>query len=170
MSNASRKISPALFSLGLFCFFLPFITVSCRQEQLITLNGVELASGKEIQQPSLFGQPKTEKIPGEPLALFAMLSGLVGVGTSFIKAKKSAAIPAGAGAVGFILLLMLKSKIDDVILKQGQGFILVNYGLGFWLAFLIYVSAILVNIYSLLTEKDEQQSANLPQSNPHSSK
>jgi hypothetical protein len=165
MNNAVKKISPALFSLGLFCFFLPFTTVSCQQQQLTTFNGVELAGGKEVKTPSILGSPsKTEKIPGEPLAALAILSGLVGLGGSFIRIKRSAIIPAGSAAAGFILLLMLKSKIDDTVVKEGAGLIVVSYGLGFWLAFIIYVSAMLVNIYGLIIEKNESETMKIGES------
>ena len=157
MNFPSKRISPALFTLILICFFLPFITFSCRQEPITTLNGVELATGKTIKSPSVLGQQtKEEKIPPEPLATLALLSGLVGLGTSFIKAKKSAIGAVGSGTTGFILLLMLKSKIDDEIVKQGQGIILVSYGFGFWMAFLFFVSAALINIYSLVQDKDDK--------------
>ena len=157
MKFSGNKISPALFTLVLICFFLPFITFSCRQEPIATLNGIELATGKTIKSPSFVGeQTKEEKIPAEPLATLAFLSGLVGLGTSFIKAKKSAIAPVGSGTAGFILLLMLKSKIDDEIVKQGQGIILVSYGFGFWMAFLFFVSAALINIYSLVQDKDDK--------------
>jgi hypothetical protein len=166
MNNVIKKISPALFSLGLFCFFLPFTTISCQQQQLATLNGVELAGGKEVKTPSILGSPsKTEKIPGEPLAALAILSGLVGLGGSFVRIKRSAIIPAGSAAAGFILLLMLKSKIDDAVVKEGAGLIVVSYGLGFWLTFMIYVSAMLVNIYSLIIEQNESETVKLAESN-----
>jgi hypothetical protein len=162
MSNARKTISPALFGLGLFCFFLPFITVSCQQREVATLNGIELAGGKEIKTPAAFGQAsRTKRTDGDPLAALAILSGLVGLGGSFIRVKKSAVIPAGAGAAGFILLLMLQLKINDAISKesaaQGLGLIGITYtyGLGYWLAFILYLSAMLVNIYGLISEKDE---------------
>jgi hypothetical protein len=160
MSNARKTISPALFGLGLFCFFLPFLTVSCQQQEVVTFNGIELAGGKEIKTPNVFGQnSQTEKTDGDPLAALAILSGLVGLGGSFIRVKKSAVIPAGAGAAGFILLLMLQLRINDAISKasaaQGLIGITYTYGLGYWLAFILYLSAMLLNIYGLISEKDE---------------
>jgi hypothetical protein len=163
MNELRRKISPALFTLTLICFFLPFITVSCRQEEITSLNGIDLAIGKTLRQPSIFGkQPKEQKIPADPLATIALISGVIGLGTSFIKAKKSAIAPASAGIVGFILLLMLKSKIDSEIVKQGQGLLLVSYGFGFWLAFLFFISATFLNVYSLLdSQKDDETTSSL---------
>jgi hypothetical protein len=131
MKNTARKISPALFGITLICFFLPFTKISCQQQEILNLTGVQLATGTSIKQPRFTGGSQEQKIPGEPLAMLAMASTVVGLATSLMKAKKSAIAPAGSGAIGFILLLMLKSKIDDSILREGQGLIVVSYGLGF---------------------------------------
>jgi len=158
MKNPLRKISPGLFGITLICFFLPFITVSCQRQEIISLTGVQLATGTNIQPPSFPGiDAKPQKIPAEPLVGLAIFSSLLGLGTSFMKAKKSAIAPAGFGTTSLILLLMLKSKIDDEIIKQGQGLILVSYGLGFWLAFFILVLTTVLNVYNLLDEKDTQE-------------
>lgn len=156
MKNTARKISPALFGITLICFFLPFTKISCQQQEILNLTGVQLATGTSIKQPSLTGGSQEQKIPGEPLAMLAIASSVVGFVTSLMKARKSAIAPAGSGAIGFILLLMLKSKIDDSILREGQGLIVVSYGLGFWLAFLLFVSATVINIYSLVPDKTEE--------------
>jgi hypothetical protein len=156
MTHPAKKISPALFGVALICFFMPFVSLSCEQRQITSFTGIELAIGKKIKSPSLFGQPRKEReIPSEPLAAMALLSGVVGLGTSFIKAKKSAVVSAGAGTAGFILLLMVKAKIDDAVVKQGSGIILASYGFGFWLTFLLFLSATVLNLYSLI-EKDNQ--------------
>ncbi len=158
MKNSAKKISPALFGITLICFSLPFVTVSCQQQPVITLTGIQLAAGISIKQPSLFAnQSKEQKIPSDPFTVLALISGVVGLGTSFIKAKKSAIAPALSGATGSILLLIIKSKLDDEIIKQGQGLLIVTYGLGFWLAFFLFASATVLNVYSVVQEKDEQQ-------------
>ncbi|MEA5566505.1 MULTISPECIES: hypothetical protein [unclassified Anabaena] len=157
MKNTARKISPALFGMTLICFFLPFTKLSCQQQEVMTLTGIQLATGTSIKQPSFGGVGKREqKIPGEPLAMLAIASSIIGFATSFMKANNTAIAPAGSGAIGFILLLMLKSKIDDSIVREGQGLILVSYGLGFWLAFLLFVAATVINIYSLIPDKTEE--------------
>jgi hypothetical protein len=158
MKNPSKKISPALFGLTLICFFMPFVTISCQEQPISSFTGVELARGTSVKSPSFGGNSsKQEQIPPNLFATMALLSGVVGFGTSFLKAKKSAIAPAGAGTAGFILLLMLKSQIDGEIAKQGQGILLASYGLGFWLAFLLFISAALVNIYTLVQQKDDNQ-------------
>lgn len=149
MTKQTKKLSPALFGLTLMCFCMPFVTVSCQEQKIMELSGVQLATGTTIKQPSFSGPPKEQKIAGDPLATLAILAGVVGLGTSFIKAKKAAVAPAGSGAAGSILLLMLKSTLDNEIVKQGQGLLLVNYGFGFWLAFLLFVASTVVNVYTI---------------------
>jgi hypothetical protein len=166
MQNPVKKISPALFGLTLICFCLPFVSLSCQGDtenrSIITLTGVELATGKNINPPSnpispTPSQEGGEKIPSSPFATLAILSGIIGLGTSFIKAKKSAIAPASSGVAGFILLLVLKSTIDKKLIEEG-GFIVASYGLGFWLTFILFISASLVNIYSLVEENNNNKS------------
>lgn len=57
---------------------------------------------------------------------------------------------------------MLKSKIDSEIVKQGQGLLLVSYGFGFWLAFIFFISATFLNVYSLMdSQKDDETTRSL---------
>jgi len=156
MLKSARQTSPALFGITLICFFLPFVTISCQQETLKTFSGIQLATGSTMQVATPTGRIQEQKIPGDPLAALAIISSIVGLGTSLIKARKTVIASAGSGAAGALLLLMLKSKLDDEAIKQGGGLILINYGLGFWLAFLLLVSASLVNIYTLTLEKEEE--------------
>lgn len=156
MKTQSKKLSPALFGLTLICFCMPFVTISCQEQKIMEFNGVQLATGTTIKQPTFNGPAKEEKIAGNPLAGLAIVAGVVGLGTSFIKAKKAAVAPAGSGAAGSILLLMLKSTLDNEIVKQGQGLLLVNYGFGFWLAFLLFVASTIVNVYSVVQPSNDK--------------
>ena len=45
------------------------------------------------------------------------------------------------GATGLILLLLLKAKIDSDILRESKGVLQVDYSIGFWLAFLLFLFA-----------------------------
>lgn len=154
MNNPIKKISPALFGLILICFFLPFTTISCQNQPVLSLTGVQLATGTSIEQPNPFGgAAKKQEIPGNPLASIAFGSACAGLATSFVVSKKMAIIPSGIGAVGSVVLLLLKTKLDDEILRQGQGALRVEYGLGFWMSFLLFLSAALLNGYLFLESK-----------------
>ena len=47
--------------------------------------------------------------------------------------------------IGLILLLVLKSKLDSDILKQGGGMLQLEYSVGFWMAFILYLAAMVLN-------------------------
>jgi hypothetical protein len=57
-----------------------------------------------------------------------------------LKYRKELIGSTAAGAVGAIVMLALKSKIDGNILQQGQGMIRVRYEFEFWLTFLLFVA------------------------------
>lgn len=158
MNDSLKKVSPAIFGIILICFFLPFVTVSCQNQKLATLTGVQLATGTTIEQSSLLEQQnKEEKIPADPLASIVLVSACVGLGTSLLKSKKSAIVPAITGAVGSGLLLMTKAKVDNEVLKQGRGLLQVEYGIGFWLSFLLFLSATALNAYIFFQDRKFSQ-------------
>lgn len=166
MEDRIKKFSPAIFGIALICFFLPFINVSCSGQKIGSLTGIQLVTGTTIEQSDLWGKKQVQKVDGEPLAIAAFISVFAGLGLSFIKARKGSIAPAVIGAAGVILLLLLKSKIDNEVLRQGGGMIQVNYGVGFWLTFMSFLSAGVFNAFSLsqskgshLPVKDQMESA-----------
>ena len=154
MKNRAKKFSPTIFGLALICFFLPFIEVSCQGQKIVTYTGIQMITGTTIEQPDLFGTGKqSKKVDPEPLAIFAFFSGVMGLGLSFLKGRKSSVAPAIAGIIGVIALLLLKSKLNNEILKEGGGMLQLEYGVGFWLTFVLYLSAIGLNIFLLSGSK-----------------
>jgi hypothetical protein len=159
MYNPVKKISPAIFGIILICLFLPFVTVSCQSQKLVTLTGVQLATGTKVEYPRLFEkQKRQEEIPADPGASFILVSACIGLGTSLLRSKKTAIVPAIAGAVGSGLLLMTKTKIDNEVLKQGKALLQVNYEIGFWMSFFLFILATVFNAYIFFQGKNHQQS------------
>ena len=142
MGNIFKKISPAVFGLTLICFILPFVTVSCQGQKIASFTGVQLMTGTTIKEPGSFGQQKTKKVDSEPTVLIAFLAGVAGLGISFLKSKKSAIVPAGFGLIGLIMLLVMKYRLDNQILSEGGGMLQIDYDIGYWLTFLLYLLAI----------------------------
>lgn len=148
-----KRLSPAIFGIVLICFFLTWVNVSCQGQKVATFSGIQLVTGTTVEEPQMFGSAKKRKIQGETLAIFVFLSACAGFALSFIKDKKGAMGTAVTGGMGIIFLLLLKSKLDNDILRQGQGMLQVDYGAGFYLTLLLFLSAIGANVYSMAQGK-----------------
>ncbi|HKH46919.1 MAG TPA: hypothetical protein VKM72_19860 [Thermoanaerobaculia bacterium] len=132
-----HRISPAIFGFALFCFLLPFVTLSCPGGQF-TFSGTQLALGTTVEAPDMFGQKGEEKkIPPEPLALLALLCLGVGVGAGILlSAGPGRWVNVLLGVLAAVFLLLLRGKISSDALKEGQGMFQVSFGVGYWLALL----------------------------------
>lgn len=121
--DSPKKLSPVFFAFALFCFMLPFATISCPGGR-VTVSGYELAVGTEI---------KGEKMHGELLALIALLFAVVGLAMSFGKAKGALIGGGMAGSAGAILLLILQVKVSNDVASESGGMATVSYDIGYWL-------------------------------------
>ncbi len=161
MKDVVKKLSPAAFVLALVCFFLPFVTFSCQGQTVASFSGIQLATGTRIQQPQAFGPPKEHKVDAEPLATVALLSVLAALVLSFLRGKKWGVGSAALAALGVILLVALKSKLDGDALRQGGGVIQVSYGAGYYLCLAFLLSAVGTSIYSLMAGKGDRMASPL---------
>jgi hypothetical protein len=143
--NNARKLSPAIFGIVIICFFLPFVNVTCQGQKVASFSGFQLVGGTTIEQSGGWGGKQVRNVSGEPLALFAFLATIAGLALSFYRRDKSAIAPAAVSGIGLILLLVLKSKLDSDILKQGGGMLQLEYSVGFWMAFILYLAAMVLN-------------------------
>ncbi len=164
-----KKLSPAIFGIALICFFLPWVNVPCQGQKVITLSGIQLVTGATIEEPKFFRELKSSSHPyikeprgsseeynktkGEVLAIFALIATISGLSLSFLKSKKGTLGPAITGAIGTILLLMLSAKLNNDIFQQGKGLLQLDYRIGFYLTLILFLSAIGVNVYSLVQVK-----------------
>lgn len=158
--NEIKKFSPVVFVFVIICFFLPFVSVSCGGEKIVTLSGVQLVTGTTVKAPSssgsMFQRETTEKreTGREPLAIIALVITIAGLGLSFIKSRKSAIAPALAGGAAAISFLAMKYKIDREVLREAEGALQTEYNFGFWLAFLLSVVAVALNLF-LFTKREK---------------
>jgi hypothetical protein len=137
----SARVTPAIYILALFCFFLPFTTISCARQPLVTMTGIQLAIGTSIQQPQAFGSPRERAIPPDIMIILALIAGGAGLAFALAGHHHDAAF---AGVVGAAILLVFKSLINNGIAREGGGMLQVEYGIGFWGAVLLYVAAALI--------------------------
>ena len=144
-----RKIRVFTLGFALICFVLPFVAVSCNQQTVASLTGLQLAFGTTVQQPQMFGPPKAQQVDGEPLAIIALLCVLVALGVSFGKSKTGGTVVTILSALGFVVLLALRSRLEDEVRQHAGGFLQVNYEAGFYLALILLVASTGVGIYAL---------------------
>jgi hypothetical protein len=144
-TSSRRELSRALpltYGAILVCFLFTFVNISCQGQRFVSLNGVQLAIGTTIETQTMFGGTEKKKVPAEPLVAGALVAAAAGVIVSVRgRGNRAAAL---AGAAGFILLLLYKSKTDGNVLRQGGGMIQVDYGGGFILAVTLFAVAVLI--------------------------
>lgn len=127
-----RQIRVAPFVITLICFILPFIQISCRGQKIVALTGLQLATGTEIDQKDPFsGQVQKKEIPRETTILLVLICAAAAIGLCFVAGKAGKLYPAIAGGIGFILMLVAKSRLDNDAIKEGQGGLSIDYQIGF---------------------------------------
>lgn len=153
-SNFSRKISPSIFGFTLLLFFLPWVTISCGEEKIITLSGIDLAIGNKLEgnkfqdEISHNRQKENTREWQATLALLACISGILA--GLLIKEERGRQIASAvSGGVGFIFLYLLRSEIDREVVTQGLGTVTADYHAGFWLAMLLFLGVCVLNVFSL---------------------
>jgi hypothetical protein len=159
MANRKSIASVLIFVGSMLCFFLPFVTVSCGGIKAFTLTGGQLAIGTTLTQPQPFGAPQTQKVAADPFAALAAVCGLAGIGLSLI-GRKVAAGSAICGSLGTISLLIMRSRLDAQLQKQGEGMAQASYEAGYTLALLLLAAGAAWNIYlTIQSNKNASQSA-----------
>jgi hypothetical protein len=133
---ARQALSPTVFGLVLVCFFLPFVDVSCQRTKVAELTGIRLVTGSTVERPRASGQGAPEKVErgAEPLASFAFLACLAGIGLNFLGGRKRHLFLAGLGLAGVILLILLKIKLEHDVLHEAEGLFRLDFRAGYWLA------------------------------------
>ncbi len=146
--RAQGKISAATFGLVLVCFLMPFVSVSCQQQKLITLTGLQMVTGTTLQEPQMLGPSRTQKIDPEPLAIVAFLCALGGLVVSIAIGRKHPIVPAILGGAGVVALFSLKSELDGEVLRQSNGLFHLDYEAGFWLAVLLLLAIAIFSAFA----------------------
>ena len=148
-------ISPAIFILTLLCFFLPWINLSCQGQKIVSMSGFQLSTGTTFQQPRIFGQTmpqiqgrESRKIRGEPVAIITLIITVLGIIAGSLKGKMAHVASAAAGGLGAILLVILRYRISNEASKIAV-IIQIDYGIGYYLAFLFFIAALGYNLLLL---------------------
>ena len=111
-----RTISRGLFLFVLSTLVLPFMTVSCGGEKVMTVNGYQAAFGADMD-PDASGK----ELEGSFIAILIFIAALIGFGLTISP-------PAGAGSViasivsvvGALLLFVYKLNVDRWVWREGR--------------------------------------------------
>jgi len=167
-----KRLSGLVHILCVLCFLLPFVQVSCNNQKLATLTGVELASGRYNIQGSTdlnFGQstsaPQTQSGSIEWTVLIALVCALAAGVFAFLGNRGASLISILLGAVGTVSLLYFRSKSPDT--SQSMGLITVSYEFGYYLALLLLIAGTAaVFFFEFIAGKKQPAMAGAPGSPP----
>jgi len=147
-SKAAGLISSVKFGLIIILFLMPFVNVSCTQMVKFSFTGVDMVQGKTIEIKEPFsGKVQRERINPEPHARLAFGCAIIGLLFGFAKFRPARLFNTLAGFCGAVMLLLLKNKVDNEVLKEGGGIIAVNYDFAYWAALILFLVAAVFNIY-----------------------
>jgi hypothetical protein len=141
----SPKLSSLVFGVAIICFFLPFVTLSCGGQRAMTFSGMQMAIGTSVDEPQLFGPPRKKPVEPNPLASLALLCAVLGVILGLT--TTSVLSPAITGIAGALSLLLAKGRLDDQVLRQGQGMLQVNTETGYIIAVCLFLCVAAWNAY-----------------------
>jgi hypothetical protein len=148
-----KKFSPASFIIIIFCFFMPFVSITCSGQKVMSLTGIKLITGAEYKPQNMFDKKDTpegemefktdfdkeQNIDAQPMALFALLMAVIALILSFIQQKVPALICMIASIMGAAFMLLLKANLDSDIPSDAQMVIDVEYQFWYWFALLLFI-------------------------------
>jgi FtsH-binding integral membrane protein len=144
MLSQTWKFLPTALLLTILCFVLPFMSVSCNQQKIVTFTGIQMVFGTTLQQPQAFGPPKSQKVNGEPLAMLALLCCIVALGLCFVRNRMAEIVIAALAGVSAIAFVILKARLENQVIQQSHGILQLAAEFGFWLALLLNLATVLL--------------------------
>jgi len=164
-NNATQAISASFFAVVLICFLFPFVTVSCNEQTVAQVSGVDLVTGTTIEAPGTASVPqdtlpenapntdRESEIPADGRAILAAAAAIGGLVSSLIANKaRLSAIPMALSLLGVLMLLLIRSEVEEKAASAGVGLVgvSVNYGIGYWGALIFFLAAIFLNGWAFL--------------------
>ena len=158
--------------IALLLFVLPWITVSCAEQTLVSMSGIDLATGhvSMAANPIMGGAsaPVPSQRSGELLVILGALLILAGLALSFVlKGAKgamaaAACAAAAAAALAYEVLVRVKAQaLSDSAASAASGenggidtrqiaeLVHVNIQIGFWLCLLALAAAVVFDVMSM---------------------
>lgn len=139
-----RFIVLGLFLLAIIFFILPWASVSCSGNELMSASGFDLIKGSYNVTGNL---PVGTSLENEPIAIYVLVAACVGVIVSIFKSTiwRFLRVIAGLAGVGFMIWLAVDA--NNKIQSQGHGMLQLNYLVGSWLTIGAFVLAVVVSLF-----------------------
>jgi hypothetical protein len=164
-----RFLNSGLFGVAVLCFFLPFFNIKCNNTKIVTVSGVQMATGTRINPAGggMFDRigdtgssSKESKEMFEIPVLLALLTVLAGAIVTLVLAQKGRdrknsqwAIYLSAGTLLLLLAeavsLMIQMSDLDKEATQLSGMITWHFDIGYWLVVLISIGTVVYNVMEL---------------------
>jgi hypothetical protein len=186
----------SLFSMGnlariakvvaLLLFFLPWVTISCAEQPLLTMSGVDLATGHVMMHNPMTGA--TESPPGanggDMWVIAAALLILAGLAASFLLKGRNGLIAnmAGAGLAAAALAYTVLVRIPHSARSGSAGggavtpggpspdqiaqMIQIKVQIGFWLTLVALIAAIAFDLLAMKKAAPAPAAAAAPPAEP----
>ena len=136
-SDNKRYFSPALFILALFCLLLPFLTLSCGGQEIVTLTVVDLATGIEI-----YG----ERADGNIWAILLIITLVAGLVFSILKGDQIPKLILGSASAGLLSLIIIAVGVSNELSEIGINS---KFRFGFYLLLMTLLGIVGLNAYFL---------------------
>lgn len=150
MNQKSVGIRVAPFIVGILCFLLPFIQVSCAGQKIVSITGIQLVTGTQFN-PQIAN--KVEVIESEPLAIAAIIAFVLGAFFSLSHQRIKSILSALAAGAALLSMILLKIRLDGKMVSTHNQAISVSYDIGFWLVCLAALAGLAL---SFLRIKDKE--------------
>jgi len=141
MRNHYLRLAPALFLATGFCFLLPFVDFSNRQDgqRDERLSGVQLVLGATLKHPQLYDLP-TRIIEPDGYATIAVLSAVIGFALSLFPGVRNLLATVVVAVFGGASLLFMQAELDHRFAAD-PNVILVSFEPAFAMALFLFIIA-----------------------------
>lgn len=163
-AEATRRLSPALLGIVVLCFLLPFLSVQCAGQTIISFSGFDLVLGSEVEVDPEFeeglsdvtgGFGETEESATQEAAdevgpnifvIGALLAALASVALALLFRSRSRHL-ALAITAGLVPLSLIGFWFDvNADTNEFEGVVEFKYGLGYWGSLLIGLAVSLAHL------------------------
>ena len=149
----SRKLPAAAYLLALICFLLPFVEISCNNQKVLSLTGVQLLGGTQLPgSGGPFGGP-AQRIKPDDSVVLAFIAGVAALVLSLLNQRRTDIGAGACGIVGAGSLLALQHSIVAGAPPQAMGLIQVQYQAGYFLSLLAFLAGAALSLYLAFVQR-----------------